>query len=158
MAGFDPGQRRAMLEAHYRAFNRRDMDGFLEHVAPGVDWPNESDGSRLYGRDAVRDYWQRQWEHVDPRVEPMRINFDAGGTAHVVVDQLIRDHDGKILQNRQVEHVYDFDGSLIVRMTIVELAQGEVDGDDGDGEDDGYGGADEGGPGGGEGEGGPGGE
>lgn len=145
---FDPGQRRAVLEAHYRAFNDRDMDGFLEHLAPGVDWPNESDGGRLHGRDAVRDYWQRQWEHLDPTVEPMRIKVDASGAAHVVVDQLIRDRNGKILQNRQVEHVYEFEGHLIVRMTVVELAQGEVDDGDDGGWDDGYGGADEGGPGG----------
>jgi hypothetical protein len=40
----------------------------------------------------------------------------------VRVDQLVRSLDGKILQNRQVGHDYQFDGAFISRMTIVDVA------------------------------------
>ena len=105
----------------YRAFNQRDIDGVLAHLAPGVDWPNGWEGGRIHGRDAVRDYWMRQWAEIDPRVEPMRIDAAPDGAVHVRVDQLVRDKAGKILSNNQVGHVYQFDGAFIKRMDVVDL-------------------------------------
>jgi len=131
--------RRAMLEALYRAFNQRDIDAVLEHLAPGVDWPNATTGGRVRGREAVRAYWLKQWKEIDPTVEPMRIDMAADGSAHVLVDQMIRSLDGEILQNRQVEHVYEFNGAFITRMTIIGREQGEVDRDDEDGGEGGEG-------------------
>ena len=115
-----------MLEALYRAFNERDIDAAVEHLAPGVDWPNAVTGGRVHGRDAVRAYWQKQWQEIDPTLEPMRIDVAPDGKAHVRVDQLVRALDGEILQNRKVEHVYKFDGPFISRMTIIGRAEGEV--------------------------------
>jgi hypothetical protein len=118
--------RRKTLMQLYRDFNDRNIDGVLAHLAPGVDWPNMS-GGREAGRDAVRAYWTKQWSEVDPRVEPLEIAFDAEGRAHVRVDQLVRSLDGKILLNRDVEHVYEFSGPFIARMTIVEIPQPDDD-------------------------------
>ncbi len=114
----------------YSAFNARDIDGVLEHLAPGVDWPNGWEGGRLHGRAAVRDYWTRQWAAIDPRVEPLEITDGADGKVHVRVDQLVRSLDGKVLDNKQLEHVYTFNGPFIERMDIVD--GGAAD----DGEDD----------------------
>ena len=115
--------RRATLEQLYRDFNARDIDAVLEHLAPDVDWANGMTGGRVHGRAAVRAYWQDQWKQVDPRVEPMRIDPAADGSVHVLVDQIVRSLDRKILSNKQVMHVYEFDGAFITRMTIVEIAQ-----------------------------------
>jgi hypothetical protein len=115
-------QRKTLMQL-YRAFNDRDIESVLAHLAPGVDWPVAATGGRVSGRDAVRDYWTRQWSEIDPRVEPLDITFDAAGTAHVRVDQLIRTLDGKVLANNDVEHVYEFSGPFIARMTIVEIPQ-----------------------------------
>jgi ketosteroid isomerase-like protein len=138
-AVFSDDERTAMLEDVYRALNRRDLDAFLAHVAPGVEWPDETTGGRLHGRDAVRAYLQKQWKEIDAKVEPMRINLTPDGSAHVLVDRLVRALDGEILQNLRVEHVFEFDGAFISRMTVIGLAEGEVDRDedDGDGEGDG---------------------
>jgi ketosteroid isomerase-like protein len=114
----------------YRAFNDRDLEAAVEPLAPDVDWPNATTGGRVHGRDAVRRYWQKQWREIDPRVEPLEITVDAAGRAHVRVDQLVRSLDGKILQNRQVEHVYEFEGPFISRMTIVEPEQVDEDDDE----------------------------
>ncbi len=58
---------------------------------------------------------------TDPRVEPLEIDIEPDGSAHVRVDQFVRSLDGKILQNRQLEHLYEFDGAFIKRMTIAGL-------------------------------------
>lgn len=114
----------------YRAFNDRDIDGALEHLAPGVDWPNGMTGGREVGREAVRRYWTKQWNEIDPRVEPLEITFDASGKAHVRVDQLVRSLEGKVLLNRQVEHAYEFEGPFISRMTIIEPTKVDEDEDE----------------------------
>ena len=113
--------RRNVLTKLYRAFNNRDIDEALAHLAPGVDWANGMTGGREAGREAVRRYWTKQWSEVDSRAEPLAIDFDESGKAHVRVDLLVRSLDGKVLLNRQAVHVYEFDGPFISRMTIVEL-------------------------------------
>jgi hypothetical protein len=123
----DEDERRSVLMDLYRAFNLRDIDAVLVHLAPGVDWPNGWQGGREHGRDAVRDYWQRQWKEIDPRVEPLSIDFDADGKAHVRVQRLIRSLKGEVLDNRKVEHVYEFEGPFIKRMEIHPLAEAEDD-------------------------------
>ena len=134
---FDHDERTAMLEELYRALNGHDVDAFLKHLAPGVDWPDEAGGDRVHGRDAVRAYLQKQWKEIDPTDEPMRINIARDGSAHVLVDRLVRAPDGKILQNLKVEHVFEFDGAFISRMTVIGLAEGEAGTYDERGEEDG---------------------
>ena len=122
--------RRETLMELYRAFNLRDIDAVLARLAPGVDWPNGWEGGRVHGREAVRTYWTRQWAEIDPRVEPLEIVAADDGKVHVRVDQLIRALDGKVIDNKQIEHVYEFDGHFIRRMTIVDAAKPEDDEDD----------------------------
>lgn len=114
----------------YRSFNLRDIDAALLHLAPGVDWPNGTTGGREHGREAVRSYWLRQWQEIDPRVEPLSVDMDAEGRAHVRVQELVRSLDGKIIANRKVDHVYEFEGPFIKRMDIRPLAEEEDDEDD----------------------------
>ncbi len=120
-------RRREVIEALCDAFNERDIDAALSHLAPGVDWPNGMTAGRIHGRDAVRQYWLARWRDADPVVKPMRIDFAADDTVRVRVDQLVRDLAGKILQNGQVEHVYTFDGAFIVRMMIVDAEPDDED-------------------------------
>ena len=122
--------RRDILMDLYRAFNDRDLEAAVEPLAPDVDWPNVTTGGRVHGRDAVRRYWQKQWSEIDPRVEPLEVTIDATGLAHVRVDQLVRSLDGKILQNRQIEHVFEFAGPFIASMTIIEPENVEDDNDE----------------------------
>jgi hypothetical protein len=122
--------RRQMLMDLYRSFNERDIDAVLAHLAPDVDWPIGMSGGREHGREAVRSYWTWQWRGIDPRVEPLSIDFDGEGRAHVRVQQLIRSRDGKIESNRKLEHVYEFNGPFVQRMTVVPLPGEEEDDED----------------------------
>jgi ketosteroid isomerase-like protein len=65
------------------AFNRRDIDTVLSLLDPAVEWPNMLDLTTARGHQAVRDYWERQFERIDSCVEPTE--FVADGD-RVIVD------------------------------------------------------------------------
>jgi ketosteroid isomerase-like protein len=112
--------REQTIAAIYRAFNARDIDGVLAHLAPNVDWPNGMTGGRERGRAAVKRYWEKQWREIDPRVEPLRVDIDGDGKAHVRVHQLVRAKDGTVLDDKKIEHIYSFDGPFVARMDIID--------------------------------------
>src|SRR5580698_1178816 len=110
--------KRELLLAVYQAFNARDIEAVLARMHPDVDWPNGMEGGRVHGRNAVRDYWRRQWEMIDPNVEPVAFEDEGPGRTVVDVHQVIRDMAGKILLDRTVHHVYSIRDGLIERMEI----------------------------------------
>ena len=109
---------RELFTAIYEAFNARNIDAVLAAMHPDVDWPNGLEGGRIFGRDNVRAYWERQWKMIDPHVEPFR--FGAEGTDRTVIDvhQVVRDLAGNILADQVVQHVYTVRSGLIARMDI----------------------------------------
>jgi cation diffusion facilitator family transporter len=108
-----------MLRDLYAAFNARDIDAVLERLAPDVDWPNGMEGGRVHGRDAVREYWTRQFTMIDGHVEPVEITERDDGSAVVNVHQVVRSPEGELLQDTHVTHTYVFgDDGLVTRMDI----------------------------------------
>jgi|HubBroStandDraft_1064217.scaffolds.fasta_scaffold438525_1 hypothetical protein len=118
--------KRELLLDVYQAFNARDIEAVLARMHPDVDWPNGMEGGRVHGRNAVRDYWRRQWALIDPNVEPVAFEDEAQGRMVVDVHQVIRDMAGKILLDRTVQHVYSIQDGLIERMEIREPAESEL--------------------------------
>jgi hypothetical protein len=110
------------LRSLYVEFNARDADAVIAVMAEEVDWPNGWEGGRVVGREAVRDYWLRQWAEVDPHVEPVEITPRADGRLAVEVDQVVKTLDGLVVGEERVVHVYTFDEGLITRMDIEEHA------------------------------------
>lgn len=43
---------------------------------PDVASANGMEGGHVYGHEAVRDYWTRQWKLIDPQVEPQGFQHD----------------------------------------------------------------------------------
>ena len=113
---------RELLINIYDAFNRRDIDTVLATLHADVDWPNGMEGGRVHGREAVRQYWLRQWTQINPRVEPQRFQTDPDGAIVVDVRQQVHDLGGNLLADRMVQHVYYFHGGLIQSMEIRETA------------------------------------
>jgi len=109
---------RALLTRAYEAFNARDVAAALATMHPDVEWANGMEGGIVRGRDAVREYWARQWRLIDPRVEPRRIRADVGGRVVVEAHQVVRDLAGRVVKDQSVVHVYDLEGGLIRRMEI----------------------------------------
>src|SRR3954453_21720823 len=96
------------VAALYDAFNARDVDAGTAHLAADVGWPDAWHGGRLLGIDAVRAYWLRQWEVIDPEVRPRRVRELPDGRVEVLVEQVVRDRDGDLLSRAVVLHTYTF--------------------------------------------------
>jgi ketosteroid isomerase-like protein len=110
-----------ILTAVYAAFNRRDIDGVFAYMHPDVDWPNAMEGGRVHGLDEVRAYWTRQWNLLNPRVDPVGIRDQEDRTTLVDVHQVVRDLAGKLLVDHMVKHIYSIQNGLIARMDIREV-------------------------------------
>jgi nuclear transport factor 2 (NTF2) superfamily protein len=106
------------LRALYAAFNAREIDAVLAALDEDVDWPNAWEGGRLQGREAVRDYWTRQWAEIDGRVEPVGFATRPDGRVAIEIDQTVRDLDGALLSEGRVRHVYAFRDGLVVSMDV----------------------------------------
>src|SRR5918994_7746215 len=111
-------QREGLLRSLYEAFNRRDVDTCLAAMTPDVDWANGWEGGRVVGREAVRDYWERQWAAIDSTAEPTAVTERPDGTTEVAVHLVGRDSEGEVLFDEHGLHVYEFKGDLVQRMTI----------------------------------------
>lgn len=109
-----------LLRDLYHAFNRRDVERVVSAMHEDVDWPNAWEGGRVTGRDGVRDYWARQFEQIDPSVDPVGFSQDDDGRISVDVHQVVRGLDGAVLADGRVIHVYAFRDGLIERMDVVE--------------------------------------
>jgi ketosteroid isomerase-like protein len=114
-----------LLKRIYDRFNVRDIDGVLAVLADDVAWANGMDGGHVHGREAVRDYWTRQWAIVDPHVEPVNFRRAADGVIVVEVRQSVRDLEGKPLQeqthglkDKTVGHVFRLQNGKVTRFDI----------------------------------------
>lgn len=107
-----------ILRQVYAAFNRREIETVLNFMHPEVDWPNGWEGGREHGKDAVRNYWKRQFEVLDPNVEPQGFTPEKNGRIAVGVHQVVHDKSGKLVADQTVEHVYEIRDGLIRRMEI----------------------------------------
>jgi hypothetical protein len=110
----------ALLRRMYDGFNARDVDAVIATMRDDVDWPNAWEGGRLHGRDAVRDYWTRQFAAIDPTVTPTAFAQRPDGRIAVTVRQVVRSPDGDLLSEGDVLHVYALRDGLVERMDVEE--------------------------------------
>jgi hypothetical protein len=114
-----------VVKRMYDCFNARDIEGVLAALDPTVAWANGMEGGHVHGREAVRDYWTRQWTLVLPRVEPIAFQCTQDGTIVVEVVQSLFDLDGQPLDqqvqglgNKTVRHIFQMDKGAVTRFDI----------------------------------------
>lgn len=112
-----------LLRRVYASFNRREIEDVLAVMYPDVDWPNGMEGGRVLGKDAVRSYWKRQFEVLNPRVEPQGFATEKDGRIAVEVHQVVHDNGGKLIVDQIIHHVYEISGGLIRSMEIRSSTQ-----------------------------------
>jgi ketosteroid isomerase-like protein len=95
-----------LLRGAYAAFNARDIDAVLSTMHPDVEWPNGMEGGYVYGHNGVRAYWTRQWDLINPVVEPQAFGTEPDGRILVEVHQRVLDKEGKTLLDGRVRHIY----------------------------------------------------
>ena len=106
------------LKRVYELFNARDMERVLAAMHEDVVWANGMEGGHVHGREGVREYWTRQWAQIDPHVEPVGFSRGSDGEVIVKVHAVVRDLEGKLLQDQMVGHVFRFEGGLVTRFDI----------------------------------------
>jgi len=107
-----------LLQRVYAAFNRREIETVLSEMHDNVDWPNGMEGGRVLGKAAVREYWKRQFEVLDPNVDPSNFTREPDGRIAIDVHQVVHDKSGKLLVDQMIQHVYEFRDGLIQSMEI----------------------------------------
>jgi ketosteroid isomerase-like protein len=111
---------KSLIERVYSAFNRRDIDGALALMSEDVDWPKASEGGRVVGKEAIREYWTRQGSEFDPHVEPVEVKENPAGMVEVKVHQVVKDLKGAVISDQMVMHVFQLSEGLIQRMDVQE--------------------------------------
>jgi ketosteroid isomerase-like protein len=114
-----------VLKRIYDRFNKRDIDGVLAVLANDVTWANGMDGGHVHGREAVREYWTRQWTMVSPHVEPVSFTKLRIVRLSLRLKQVIHDLEGKPLQDqthglkdKTVGHVFRLQEGKVIRFDI----------------------------------------
>jgi len=104
----------------YDSFNRREIETVLSMIAEDVKWANGMEGGFIYGRDNVREYWQRQFEVLSPQLEILKSETDEKGRIVVTVHQVVKDLEGNILVDRIVQQIFTVENDLIKIFEIGE--------------------------------------
>jgi len=112
-------QENSLIRKAYEAFNLRDADTVLTLMTSDVHWPNGWEGGYIEGKDAVKDYWTRQWQEIDPHVEPLSFTASNNGEIEVTVEQVVKSKTGDELFNGIIKHIYHLENGLIKSMRIV---------------------------------------
>ena len=107
-----------LLQRVYAAFNLREIEKVLAAMHSDVDWSNGMEGGRVRGTAAVREYWKRQFEVLNPQVMPQNFTTEADRRIAVEVHQVIRDKAGKLLVDQTIQHVYEIRDGRIQSMEI----------------------------------------
>lgn len=111
----------AIFNQMYETFNSRDVESTLLWMHKDVEWANGMEGKVEYGKDAVREYWTRQWTLINPKVDPVDINLESDGRINVTVHQVVHELSGELLADLMVHHLYTIEDGLIKRMEIQQL-------------------------------------
>ena len=107
-----------LLRQLYADFNARQIDSVLAHLHTDVTWPNGWEGGYVAGHEEVRAYWLRQWQEIDPSVEPVSIETRPDGSIAIEVHQIVKNLDGEVLSDTHLQHVYKFEDGKVCSMVI----------------------------------------
>jgi len=116
-----------LISQAYSAFNKKDIDGTLALMSENVSWPKTSEGGRVVGKQAIREYWTRQWTEFDGQVHVLEVIDRETGKTEVKVRQVVKNLKGESLSDTELWHIYVIQNGLIERMDIKE-SDGNTDG------------------------------
>lgn len=116
-----------ILSQVYAAFNDRNIDRVLAWMSEDVNWPKASEGGKVIGKQAIREYWTRQWAAFDPHVDILEVVERQDGKTEVKVHQLVKNLAGEIIADDEVWHIYTIEDNRIRSMDLLE-ANGHGDG------------------------------
>ena len=101
----------------YKNFNDRQIEKVIGHMTENVRWANGMEGGFVYGHEAVRAYWTRQFAMISSIVTPLEID-DQNETVTIKVHQLVHDLNGKELSDEIVHHIFHMQNNKIAEFDI----------------------------------------
>ncbi|MGI8996595.1 MAG: nuclear transport factor 2 family protein [Pyrinomonadaceae bacterium] len=101
------------LQNLYEAFNKREIETIISLMHPDVKWANGMEGGFVYGRDQVREYWERQFEIIQGQLEPLDYETDENNRNIVTVHLVVRDLEGNLLLEKTVQQIFTIENGLI---------------------------------------------
>jgi hypothetical protein len=112
MSGFNK-----YFELLYKNFNDRNIDIVIAEMTPDVQWANGMKGGYVYGQEAVKDYWTKQFQLISSKVTPLKIKKQ-NNIVHIKVHQVVHDIYGDLLADETVEHIFHLKDKKICRFDI----------------------------------------
>jgi len=103
----------------YKNFNDRKIELVISKMTDNVKWANGMEGGYVYGHDAVRNYWTRQFAMISSNVIPLEIEIE-NGIVKIKVHQVVHSRDGKSLADETVYHYFKMNDNKIAEFTIGE--------------------------------------
>jgi ketosteroid isomerase-like protein len=103
------------------AWNRGDLDAFLETAGPDIEWTSElatrfEGGERVFrGTDGLREYWHEWHALWTVTIEIDRIH-DLGETILVIAQVRTRGEASGVDLEGQVAYVYELEGDAFTRV------------------------------------------
>ncbi|MET0529113.1 MAG: nuclear transport factor 2 family protein [Microvirga sp.] len=105
------------LRRLYASFNKQDLDGVVSTLHPDVVWDSELEGM-VRGRDGVRAYLERQWQHVRTFAEPLAYKSEPDDVVRVSVQLTLHDKDGNVLIDKSGAHLIQVIDGLVRRFDV----------------------------------------
>lgn len=112
-----------LLTPLYEAYNRRDMVALAPLLTADVDWPDQSEGGRLIGPEALAAYWARNDRSIQVELAPYAFGVAPDGRPLADLVLTIRNLRGQTWQETTVRHLFTLHQGLIARMDIDTLGR-----------------------------------
>jgi hypothetical protein len=107
------------FETLYKDFNDHKIESVIANMTENVKWANGMEGGFVYGRDSVRSYWRKQFEQMQSRVKPLKIETDRD-IVKIKVHQVVHDLEGKLLSDTIIDHVFHMQNGQVAEFDIVD--------------------------------------
>jgi hypothetical protein len=114
----------ALLTKVYDAYNRQDFAAFSAYLTLDVDWPNQLQGGRVVGHDAVAAQWRETARSIQVDLAPVTFSLQPDGRVAVNVNQIVRNLGGQIWSDTCVRHLFTLEGGMIARLDVEPLDGG----------------------------------
>jgi len=103
----------------YKNFNERNIEPIIASMTDDVKWANGMEGGYVYGHHGVREYWNRQFTIVNPKVQPISIEV-TDDLIKINVHQVVHDLNGELLLDKNVRHIFRLKDGKVAEFEIDE--------------------------------------
>lgn len=111
----------ALLTKVYEAYNRRDFAALSAFLTSDVDWPDQLQGGRVTGRDAVAAQWRETARSIQVDLAPVTFALEPDGRLAVNVNQVVRNLAGQVWSDSCVRHLFTLEDGRIARLDVEPL-------------------------------------